>query len=244
MDMTEDLLKTIHSLDETYSIGVHGITGREKNIEKAENIIRTGLQNKGWGGILSNVTMYGQIKDLTDDDYNKILNYCYGEADFDNHYANILVATPESFQDQLGKTYFLGHFNKVSGYAKGKDSAGDSNPLNMLVEESKILKIEFIVGYYCRVKNQKEIIFKLNPNFIGFRSKEEQIAFFEKLKSQLAEISDIDEIMKSDIDEIMKSDIDEIMKSLELYKYFNNASEYIRQLEEFVNNLSTPNKTR
>lgn len=216
-----DFLELFFKISGDYSIGVHGITGDGDCIEKAEKILQEGLKNKGWGGILSNVQMYGQKKKMTDDDTKDLVNYFFGHLDH-NKYANIVVAIPDRLSDINGEEYFLGYFNKVSGYAKGIDKAGDSLPLNQMVENTKIMPKEFIVGYYYSEYNSDKFVFIPNPKFIGFMSSEEQMLFFEKIK---------DELIKN----FYLDTPEALIRKLTLLKNFGITynTEYHRQLEEY-----------
>lgn len=170
-----------------YSIGVHGISSTDDNIVTAKKIIDTGLKFKGWGGILSNVYMFGQKKDMTDNNFDELVNYFFPVVDSNNMIVNIIVAIPESFKDSKGSEYYLGHFNRVSGYAKGNSEAGDYLPLNKYAEKIKYLPKEFIVGYSYGRYNTREFTFVRNPSFIGFMSEEDQTRYFESILNTLVE---------------------------------------------------------
>ena len=227
MNMIEELIKVLDSIDGSYSVGVHGVTGMQNmpvdgsSIEVAKKITESGLETKGWGGILSNTCMFGQKKNFTTKEYRKIIDYYYTN-DSNSQFANILVAVPESFQDREGKQYFLGHFNPTTQFAKGLDEAGDSLPLNKIVDEDKCLPKEFIVGYYYGTFNTSEITFVPNPDFIGFRSKEEQDAFFEQLKGKLEKVG--------------VKDVQDGLIDIEFTHRFGwKITEYQKQLMEFMN---------
>lgn len=214
-----------------YSIGIHGITGDGDYIEKAEKIMQEGLRNNGWGGILSNVQMFGQKKKMTNNDLKGLVRYFFGQLDHNNKYANIVVAIPDRLSDINDEEYFLGYFNKVSGYAKGIDKAGDSLPLNQMVEATKMMPKEFIVGYYYSEYNSNEFTFVPNPKFIGFMSEEEQKMFFEKIKDEL--------INKHHLDKP-----EALISRLAILKTFGikEGTEFQRQLEEYCS-LKNKNST-
>ena len=218
----EDML--VH-IPKTYSIGIHGISGKGDFIEKAESIIKTGLDNKTWGGVLSNVTMLGQIKDLTKEDIRTIRDYIFNVDDY-NRVVNVLVAIPETFIDSDGFENFIGHFHRVQGYPKGNDYAGDSLPVNKFVEDIQLLPKHFILGYYYLTEDNK-LLFKKNENFIEFQSKENQIEFYKKLKEALK-----DTPMYLPLIHQIRPDIIERMLSL-----YGPTNEYTKQYLEYVRKI-------
>ena len=187
-------LKLSLMIQPNYSIGVHGITPpknqdlatqNENFCEIAEKIMKSGLKTFGWGGLLSNVQMFGQVKDLTPQDWNDFFDYRY-YSDNEGNWVNIVVAIPDIFIDKQGIEYYLGHFQKSSassGYAKG--GYGKDFPINKFVDKKKYLPKEFIIGYFYGKFDKLEIHFIPNPEYIGIKSLEQQSEFFEKIKEDL-----------------------------------------------------------
>lgn len=223
MEKFNNFIKVLDYLDLDYSIGVHGINKSNDVINTAFKIMNEGLKTNGWGGLLSNVCVFGQKKDLTGYDYQNIIDY-YFYSDNNSCYANVLIAMPSSFTDREGNTYFLGHFNKVRGYAKGIDEAGDSLPLNRIVEKNSFIPKQFIVGYYYGHCDFDDFDFVPNPNFIGFCSEEERLMFYDWL---------VNEMNKLNYDNID----DEMVKIQIMEKYRIKDNEYVKQLREFYANL-------
>jgi len=174
----EDFVEYISNLDPNYSIGIHGVTGAGNHLEKIPSILSQGLRLKGWGGILSNVAMFGQIKDLTERDYKELYDYTYG-ADNEGNIINIFFAFPETYTTEEGREFYLGNFPKVSGYAKGQAEAGDHNPLNKISEMQEVIPKEFILGYSVMKMETDNFSFYKNPNFYpyldGFDKQFEQL---------------------------------------------------------------------
>ena len=188
----DEFIELFFQIPEDYSVGVHGVTKSDNMIDTADCIMDKGLAIHGWGGLLSNVKMYGQMKDLNDFWFGKIVNYFYGQTDCNEIFTNILFAFPETFTDSNGKEYFLGHFNRNTGYAKGDDEAGDSLPINMMTESTNTVPREFIFGYTINRLNSDDFRFVLNPNFIGFKSNEFKTEFFESIKDKLIDAGLLD----------------------------------------------------
>ena len=229
MEKFNNFIKVLDYLDLDYSIGVHGINKSNDVINTAFKIMNEGLKTNGWGGLLSNVCVFGQKKDLTGYDYQNIIDY-YFYSDNNSCYANVLIAMPSSFTDREGNTYFLGHFNKVRGYAKGIDEAGDSLPLNRIVEKKSLLPNQFIVGYYYGFGDSSDFEFVLNPNFIDFCSNEEKLSFYDWLANEMKKIN-----YENIYEEMAKI---QIRESLGL-----NENEYVKQLKEFYNDMKDNKKT-
>ena len=167
-----------------YSLGIHGITGNNDYEEIARLIVKDGLKFSGWGGVLSSVAMYPQLKDISDDALNKIFNYSYSIND-NEQCVNVLVALPNKFNDAFGNEYFLGHYNECNeGYAKGVDKAGGNLPITKFTEKIRTLPKEFIVGYNVGRANSREFTFIPNPDFIGLKKEEDKQVFFETLLAQ------------------------------------------------------------
>ena len=85
----EEFVEYVSNLDPNYSVGLHGVTGQGNHLDKIPSILSQGLKTKGWGGILSNVAMFGKVKDLTERDYKTMYDYVYN-ADYDGNIVNIL----------------------------------------------------------------------------------------------------------------------------------------------------------
>lgn len=215
----EDFIEYVSNLNPDYSIGVHGITGDGNYLEKAQGVLEHGLRTNGWGGILSNVQMLGQVKNLTEHDYKRLGEYTYA-ADHNDLIVNVLFAFPETLVNEEGKEYFLGHFNKVTGYAKGQDAAGDSLPLNKIAEQLHCVPKEFIVGYYVSKMESEDFTFYPNPFFYGNN----------------------EEMYKQKLEELLKEhrvgDTEREYKMIGFYKQFDMFNEYLRQLVEHVENQS------
>lgn len=229
IELEKKMLKfeLISTIQPNYSIGVHGInfpknqnlTSQSENfLEIAKKIMKSGLKNFGSGGILSNVQMYGQLKDLSDQDFNSIFDYCYGFGDMEGNYVNILVAIPEVFIDKQGMEYYLGHFTKNENGVYAKYGSGSNLPLNRFVNEKRFLPKEFIVGYFVYNTHELEFFFTKNPEFIGWKSNEEQVEFFENIKEDLRKLSTY---TKEDAEKLLK-----FLPSLSSNDYFLQLFEY------------------
>ena len=210
-----DFIEYISKLDINASLGLHGITGEGDYLETAKSILRDGLQTKSWGGILSNVQMIGQIKNLKENDYLRIRDYIYS-IDQDGMIVNVVFAFPETFTSLDGKEYFLGHFNPVQGFAKGEENGGESLPFNQIVTVTKKIPKEFILGFYVGKVETDNFTFYQNPTFY-MNNKEEFKSNFEKL------------LIENGI-----FDIEKIYSNIDLYKQFGLYNEYHRQLEEYM----------
>ena len=220
MNSLESFLNILCKLNDTYSIGVHGVTGEGDYIKKGYSIIMEGLKNNGWGGLLSNVTMLGQLKNFDDNTFATLLNYFYS-LDMNERFVNIVVAVPEVIEDSSGKKFFLGHYNPTRGYSKGVDEAGDSLPLNVLIENISLLPKEFILGFYCGKFNSKKFEFIPNPNFIDYKDEEYKSKFYD--------------LIISEISRLYFRDIDSEILLLERYpRYASMNDEYHRQLRDFI----------
>ncbi len=189
----DEFIELFFKIPEDYSIGVHGVTRSDNMIDTADCIMDKGLYIHGWGGLLSNVKMFGQLRDVNDFLLEKIVNYFYGQTDCNEIYTNILFAIPETFTDRDGKKYFLGHFNRNTGYAKGDDKAGDSLPVNMMTESTGVVPKEFIFGYTIHRLNSDDFRFILNPDFVGFMSDDKKSEVFESIKDKLIDAGMLDE---------------------------------------------------
>ena len=106
----EEFINYVYStIPENYTIGIHGISGRSDNFKKLNGILKNGLNNHGWGGMLSNIQMFGQVKNLTEESWRKILDYYYC-CDDNSKVVNIYFAFPETITDYSSVEYYLGYY--------------------------------------------------------------------------------------------------------------------------------------
>ena len=92
----DEFIELFFQIPEDYSVGVHGVTKSDNMIDTADCIMDKGLAIHGWGGLLSNVKMYGQMKNFNDFWFGKLVNYFYGQTDCNEIFTNILFAFPET----------------------------------------------------------------------------------------------------------------------------------------------------
>ena len=228
MDCIEELIEIISSIPEDYSICIHGINGTGDFIERAKSTLLKGLNNSGWGGVLSNSKIIGQKKNLKDRDYLEMLDYSYG---YDNNgtVVNLIIALPEVIKDKDGKEYYLGHFNKIPGISKGKDEAGDSLPINQLIEAIEYIPKEFIVGYYYGTYKSKDFTFVRNPNYIGNESIEKQEDFYNALIVVLKKMGYLSVSEEEKQYEIAKLKLKDPDLYFEKNEYYKQLGEYIKR---------------
>lgn len=201
-----------------YSIGIHGVTGNAPSyLEVADKIMTDGLEFKGWGGLLSNVTMNNQLSQFIDDDYRRIYDYCFS-LDEKNTCVNMIVAVPSVMYDSDKNEYFLGHYNYSDMHQKGDGASGAFLPMTMFTEDIGYLPEQFIVGYQSFNSDSESSNFIPNLDFIGFKTEEEQAQFF-------------DQLLKAGLDKYAYKT--EVGQKLERIVNVETASEYIKQLLEY-----------
>lgn len=174
----------LNELDDTYSVGVHGVVGLKNHIKCADNILKYGLMLSNTGGMIQNLQMYGPKGNMGSFLLDKLSNYTY-IADFGKDIVNIIVAIPDVLVDG-DDIYFLGHFN-YSENPSISEQSGIGLPVNILTDIEKIIPKEFIYGYTFRsfFSKDDEIGFKLNPKFIDFMDKDKREEFIHKYVTKL-----------------------------------------------------------
>lgn len=215
------------------SVGVHGITFRkeignnEELLKIAETIINEGLKVNKSGGqnIALTCSLFGDAESYNRDE---LLDYFCGPISVSNDdtYTSIVIAIPNVMVDAEGKEYFLGNFPK--GLEKDNQVFA-TFPINRYILDKGFIPREFIVGYiYGNVNinpGEEEYSFKSNPHYIGLRSDEEKIAFFENIKSSLLKYG-VREITPEILNE---ADFSELFQRLNLPK-----DEYLKQAKEYA----------
>ena len=214
----EDFAKYINSLDPNTTIGIHGINGDGNYLEKANSILKSGLETKNWGGILSNVSIFGQVKNLTETEYQRMREYTYN-SDKNGSVVNVVLAFPETIVNDDGQEYFLGHFNPTTSneFAKGSAESGARLPLNKMVNLKKVIPREFIAGYCTGKMESNDFNFQMNPSFY------------------LNNGNSITEEVKQALIAESFGNIEIVFKNIELLKQYGYG-EYCNQLKEYVEN--------
>ena len=181
----EEFCAFIKSLDGNMSIGVHGV--KEETLlnepEIVEKVLSKGLELKSWGGILSSIRMFGQVKDLGTADLEEIYKYTYGVGRR-GEIVNFLFGFPEVITNSQKEEYFLGHYINSS---KGKDdpNAGLDLPLNALCDDERLVPREFIIGTIVFQDFLPRPTVTKNPNFYGELSPEMTQKFHDNLYDAL-----------------------------------------------------------
>ena len=177
----EEFCAFIKSLDGNMSIGVHGV--KEETLLKEPNIVEKvlseGLTLKSWGGILSSVRMFGQVKDLGTADLRDIYDYTYGVGR-KGEIINFLFGFPEVITNSQNEEYFLGHYINSP---KGKDdpNAGMDLPLNVLCNKNRSIPSDFIIGSVVFQNFLPRPKITINPSFYGELSPEMTQKFYDDL---------------------------------------------------------------
>ena len=163
---------------------VHGVSRAERVLEKIQGIFDRGLYMTYKGGISSNCLPLGEYND-TDFDFDFLLNYS-SYYDADSISANVIIAIPETIFDSEGTSYYIGPFE---GLLVGSDKKllerACSHPFNRWVNEKGRLMSEFILGVYAKNKDNDFIDFRVNSNYLGLKSKEEQIQFYDSIIKEM-----------------------------------------------------------
>lgn len=217
------------------TIATHAITIRDSSkskstdlINTANSILKNGLNISIVNGfnISSTCTTYG-TKDLCD--FNEVINYFYGPISIsdDNKNVTVVVAMPDTFTDINGNEYFLGTFPKD---LEKDDKKYMNYPLNSYCISKKMIPKEFIVGYIISngmVSKYEDKEYKFVPNYdyIGWKTPDEQISYFESIKEDLIE----NNMMMVTPDAIEKA-----TNIINLCKSFNLTYSYYRQLVEYA----------
>ena len=90
----------------------------------------------------------------------------------------ILMAIPKTFKDRFGLDYFIGDLNTADHEA--------TLPFNAYLNQISSFPEEFVVGYLtASPMTNGALTFSLNDKYIGTKSEEEQIHFFETIKDSL-----------------------------------------------------------
>lgn len=90
----------------------------------------------------------------------------------------LLLAIPKTFKDKVGCEYFAGDLSVSNIDAL--------LPLNAYFDKTLSFPEEFILGYITASPATKgKLTFKHNEKYIGSKSEEEQIEFFESIKESL-----------------------------------------------------------
>ena len=84
----------LDGLDDTYSVGVHGVEGFTNHIVLADNMLKNGLILHNAGGMIQNLQMFGQKGYMGSFLLDKLTNYTY-ITDFNKDIVNIIVAVPD-----------------------------------------------------------------------------------------------------------------------------------------------------
>ena len=174
----------LDGLDDTYSVGVHGVEGFTNHIVLADNMLKNGLILHNAGGMIQNLQMFGQKGYMGSFLLDKLTNYTY-ITDFNKDIVNIIVAVPDVLIDG-DNTYFLGHFN-YSESPNTSEQAGNNLPLNIMTAIEKRIPKEFIYGYTYRKFFSKDnnFGFILNPNFLDNLSEEDRNKFIREYITKL-----------------------------------------------------------
>lgn len=211
----------LHFVDDNYSVGVHGVVGFSNHIKLADNMLKNGIVMQSSGGMLSNLQMFGQKKNMGSFLLDKLKNYSY-TAEFNNVIVNVLVAVPDYLETSDGGKYFLGHFN-YSELSNTRENAENNLPLNIITDMERLIPKEFVVGYVYKNFLGNNMSYVSNPKFIGLLSEEKRQIF-------------IDEFIKKRINKYGLRTIEEELSIVETLKSVDRyeETEYYRQLLDFI----------
>ena len=215
------------------SVGVHGFScsSEDEIDEKINSISDKGLNisENARGGVYYNCQMFGYYPFNTIDKKQVICEmqkYKYN-VDNQNNFVNVIIAIPTTMTSSSGKKYFLGKLepNFRTGWYQKDNANATQIPINEFIEERANIPSEFIYGFYVgKNEDSGNETFKINSNYIGLKSKEDQATFFEQIKNKL--LGEY-RMLATDVTE------DEIQTYKDFYQKFGKTATYYNQLREY-----------
>ena len=170
-----------------YYFGLHGISDMPdiKNaytdmpkLEKAKNILKTGLINERQLSIKSTCEIFGRLSDTYEKNKRVVLNMnkftCYRTAD---EHVVVIVAVPIEFKHSDGRNIFGGWMNPLVYYSD------DNSPFECVTDKLFKQRIpkEMILGYYYFNSKDQEAEIILNDGYYDKLSQEQKDIFIEEI---------------------------------------------------------------
>lgn len=215
------------------SVGLHGFScdSEDEIDEKINSISSEGLNiaENAKGGVYYNCQMFGYYPFNSIDKKQVVCEmqkYKYNVGN-QNNFVNVIVAIPTTMASATGKEYFLGKIepNFKTGWYQKDNANATQIPINEFIEERANIPSEFIYGFYVgKNENLGNETFKINSNYIGLKSKEDQATFFEQIKNKL--LGEY-RMLATDVTE------DEIQTYKDFYQKFGKTATYYNQLREY-----------
>lgn len=215
------------------SVGLHGFScdSIDEIDEKINSISDKGLNisDNARGGVYYNCQMFGYYPFSSIDKKQvacEMQKYKYN-VDNQTNFVNVIVAIPTTMISANGKEYFLGKLepNFRTGWYQKDNANATQIPINEFIEEQANIPSEFIYGFYVgNCENEGNETFKINSNYIGLKTKEDQAIFFEQIKNKL--LGEY-RMLATDVTD------EEIQTYKDFYQKFGKPATYYNQLREY-----------